>query len=59
MMRSTRKKETNKVSSEEKRTTAPGIDEEDEFGEDATEDERRRGDSTKVTRLIYDEYDPS
>ncbi|SER82523.1 hypothetical protein [Salipaludibacillus aurantiacus] len=58
-MRSMRKKETNKVSPEVERTTAPGIDEEEEFGEDATEDERRKGDSTKVTRLIYDEYDPS
>ncbi|MCE7792776.1 hypothetical protein K8O68_10150 [Salipaludibacillus sp. CUR1] len=58
-MHSMRKKETNKVSSEEERTTAPGINEEDEFGEEATEDDRRRGDSTKVTRLIYDEYDPS
>lgn len=38
---------------------APGIDEEDSYGEDATRSEVEHSDSTKVTRLIYDEYDPS
>ncbi|MCR2823487.1 hypothetical protein [Lederbergia panacisoli] len=38
---------------------APGIDAEDSYGEDATQLEIDNGDYTKVTRLIYDEYDPS
>lgn len=38
---------------------APGIDEEDSYGEPATKSEIAKGESTTVTRLIYDEYDPS
>ena len=38
---------------------APGIDDEDSYGEEATQSEIDKGDYTTVTRLIYDEYDPS
>lgn len=38
---------------------APGMDEEDAYGEKATRAEVEQGESTRVTRLINDEYDPS
>ncbi|WP_168927240.1 hypothetical protein [Virgibacillus necropolis] len=38
---------------------APGVDEQDSFGAKATQSEIEEGESTKVTRLVYDEYDPS
>jgi hypothetical protein len=38
---------------------APTYDEEQSFGEDATEEEVKQGEATMVTRLVYDEYDPS
>ncbi|MBS4198192.1 hypothetical protein KHA93_00775 [Bacillus sp. FJAT-49732] len=38
---------------------APGIDTEDSYGEDATQANIDKGDYTTVTRLVYDEYDPS
>ncbi|WP_449354046.1 hypothetical protein ACUL41_11655 [Virgibacillus natechei] len=38
---------------------APGIDEEDSYGEKATKAEVEQGESTKVTRLVNDEYDAS
>ncbi|MBT2217936.1 hypothetical protein KK120_19215 [Virgibacillus dakarensis] len=38
---------------------APGIDPDDSFGKDATKSEIESGESTKVTKLTYDEYDPS
>jgi len=38
---------------------APGMDEEDAYGEKATESEIKNGESTTVTRMVYDEYDPS
>ncbi|MBW8351950.1 hypothetical protein K0H71_21340 [Bacillus sp. IITD106] len=38
---------------------APGIDTEDSYGEEATQSDIDKGDYTTVTRLIYDEYDPS
>lgn len=38
---------------------APGIDEEDSYGEKATKSEVKNGESTTVTRIVYDEYDPS
>ncbi|WP_280770288.1 hypothetical protein [Salipaludibacillus daqingensis] len=38
---------------------APGIDEEDSYGEDASKEDKEEGETTKVTRLIYDEYDHS
>ncbi|WP_196493870.1 hypothetical protein [Ornithinibacillus caprae] len=41
------------------RGVAPGIDPEDSYGEDATNSEIEQGESTKVIRLINDEYDPS
>ncbi|WP_192869530.1 hypothetical protein [Lentibacillus sediminis] len=40
-------------------TAAPGIDEEDAFGEQATKAEKENGETTTVTRLVQDEYDPS
>lgn len=36
---------------------APGIDPEDSYGKNATNEEVEKGESTQVTRLIYDEYD--
>ncbi len=36
---------------------APGIDPEDFYGKNATNEEVEKGESTQVTRLIYDEYD--
>lgn len=39
--------------------TAPGIDPDDSYGEPATEAEIEKGESTRVTRLKYDEYEPS
>ncbi|WP_199794689.1 hypothetical protein [Lentibacillus sp. Marseille-P4043] len=38
---------------------APGIDPDDSYGEDATQSEIENEESTTVTRLTYDEYDPS
>ncbi|MBP2256991.1 hypothetical protein [Virgibacillus alimentarius] len=38
---------------------APGINEEDAYGEKATEAEIKSGESIKVTQFVYDEYDPS
>lgn len=38
---------------------APGIDLEDSYGKDATKAAIKNGESTKVTRLIYDEVDAS
>ncbi|MDY0395003.1 hypothetical protein ACFSMW_11465 [Virgibacillus halophilus] len=38
---------------------APGIDPDDSYGENATDAEIAEGDSTTVTRLVYDEYDHS
>ncbi|KGX90794.1 hypothetical protein [Pontibacillus marinus] len=33
-------------------TVAPTVNEEDSYGEDATEEEVEKGDSTRVTRLM-------
>jgi hypothetical protein len=41
------------------RKVAPTYDEEQSFGEDATDEDVKHGDATMVTRLVYDEYDPS
>jgi hypothetical protein len=41
------------------RKMAPTYDEEQSFGEDATDEDVKHGDATMVTRLVYDEYDPS
>ncbi|MBM7553549.1 hypothetical protein [Thalassobacillus pellis] len=38
---------------------APTSNEEDSYGENATKSEIEQGESTKVTRLVYDEYDSS
>ncbi|GGE29059.1 hypothetical protein GCM10011391_04490 [Pullulanibacillus camelliae] len=42
-----------------KPTIANGIDNDEELEAEATDEEIRRGESTTVTKLIYDEYDPS
>ncbi len=44
----------------EKKTprVAPGFDDQ-RFGEDASEEEIRRGESTRVIRVFLDENDPS
>ncbi|WP_170848144.1 hypothetical protein [Lentibacillus halodurans] len=39
--------------------TAPGMDPEDAYGVQASETDIKKGESTKVTRLSYDEYEPS
>ncbi|WP_176446755.1 hypothetical protein [Lentibacillus sp. CBA3610] len=39
--------------------TAPGIDPDDSYGEPATRAEIEKGESTRVTRLRYDAYEPS
>jgi hypothetical protein len=51
-----RKKTKEKI---DNNVVAPGIDETDAYGRDATEEEVAHGESIKVTRLVYDEYDPS
>lgn len=38
---------------------APGIDEADAYGQEATDADITNDESTKVTRFVYDEYDPS
>ncbi|MEN1967114.1 hypothetical protein WMZ97_03450 [Lentibacillus sp. N15] len=53
------KPKRNKQTEKYEDVVAPGMDEEDSFGEDATQSEIKRDESTKVTRMIYDEYDPS
>jgi hypothetical protein len=40
-------------------TIANGIDNDEELEEDATENEIKEGNYTKVTKLVWDEYDPS
>lgn len=54
MQNSKRKKEY-----EAANVQAPGIDPDDSFGEKANEEEIKSGESTHVTRLIYDEYEKS
>lgn len=49
----------NSKKQQDPKTVAPGIDEADAFGENATESEINRGDYTTVTKLVYDEYDRS
>lgn len=39
-------------------TVAPGM-EADPRGESATEEDKKRDNVTKVTRLVWDEHDPS
>jgi len=48
------KKEKNKKDP----TTAPGLNDR-KFGEDATREDIRKGNYTKVTRVYLDENDPS
>ncbi|WP_170287551.1 hypothetical protein [Aquibacillus halophilus] len=50
-----KKKKTEKVEPK----VAPGIDPDESYGENATETDMNKDDSTTVTRLSYDEYDPS
>lgn len=42
-----------------KDATAAGIDPDASYGVNATKSDIKKGESTKVTRLVYDEYDPS
>lgn len=53
------KRKRNEKSKITDKKVAPGIDEEDSYGKPATQSEIERGEYTTVTRLIYDEYDPS
>ncbi|WP_202406380.1 hypothetical protein [Pontibacillus yanchengensis] len=48
-----------KSDSLEDEKVAPTMNEEDSYGEDATEEEVEHGNSTKVTRLVNDEIEPS
>jgi len=43
---------------EETKKVAPGFDDE-RFGEDATLDDKKKGNYTKVVRVFLDENDPS
>ncbi len=43
----------------EESTVAPGMDSYEQLKKDATEEEIKEGDYTKVTRLSLDEVDPS
>lgn len=54
-MRNNKKKKEYKAA----KVQAPGIDPDDSFGEKANEEEIRSGESTRVTRIIYDEYEKS
>ncbi|MDY0410235.1 hypothetical protein ACFFIS_15170 [Virgibacillus soli] len=38
---------------------APGMNTDDKLDMDASDTEKQAGETTKVTKLIYDEYDPS
>ncbi|MGD6843243.1 hypothetical protein ACQCVH_12070 [Bacillus infantis] len=40
-------------------TMAPGIDDNEELNQDASAQERQKGEYTNVTTLILDEADPS
>ena len=40
-------------------TEAPGIDPDDSLGKKAKEHDIKDGESTRVTRLVYDEYERS
>ncbi|MDQ0197845.1 hypothetical protein [Neobacillus ginsengisoli] len=42
-----------------KPTFAPGMDDQEELGRSATENEVERGEYTSVTTLSFDEVDPS
>ncbi|MFD2759615.1 hypothetical protein [Lentibacillus juripiscarius] len=50
------KKKNKRINSD---VVAPGIDPDDSYGKHASKAEIEKGESTKVTRLTYDEYDPS
>lgn len=52
-------RKTNKQTQMNDDVIAPGIDPDDSYGRDATQSEIEQGESTKVTRMTYDEYDPS
>lgn len=40
-------------------TIAPGLDTDEQLSQSATEEDRRKGNSTSVTIASYDEVDPS
>lgn len=54
-MKNDKKKNEQKISSAQ----APGIDPDDSFGEKANRQEIKSGESTRVIRLTYDEYEKS
>lgn len=54
-MRDNKKKKEHEVTNAQ----APGIDPDDSFGEKANEKEIKSDESTRVTRLTYDEYEKS
>ncbi|WP_163970236.1 hypothetical protein [Oceanobacillus halotolerans] len=43
----------------EENTVAPGIDPDESYGEKASKSDIKKDETTTVTRLTYDEYDPS
>ncbi|MGZ4161595.1 MAG: hypothetical protein ACXVNF_12490 [Neobacillus sp.] len=47
------------VNKQMKPTLAPGMDDQEELNQSATEKEVERGEYTSVTTLSYDEVDPS
>ncbi len=44
---------------DEEPTVASGIDDDEELNQEATEEEVEEGEYTEVTRLVWDEYEPS
>ncbi|MDP4084154.1 MAG: hypothetical protein Q8934_06010 [Bacillota bacterium] len=48
-----------KTTNDNEPTLAPGMDDQEELEQNATEEEVEKGDYTSVTTLSYDEVDPS
>ncbi|EIJ78133.1 hypothetical protein PB1_11254 [Bacillus methanolicus PB1] len=48
-----------KTQNKEEPKIAPGMDDSEELEQNASEDEVKRGEYTRVTTLSYDEVDPS
>ena len=47
------------ITNKKEPTIANGIDDDEELEVKATKEEVAEGEATKVTKLVYDEYDPS
>jgi len=58
-MKNDQKKDNRKENKKDEAKFAPGLDDDEELREKATEEEIKAGDSTEVTHLSYDEVDPS